>query len=270
MKKEPMRHPIPTRNVTGWFLIVVIFLGFRIIWRAITTLCVIFTDISYSFKMDFKVIDKETWSRKPYFDHYFSKVRCTYSMTVNLDITGIFKLKKSLNVKLYPLLVYALAKAVNSHEEFRTELRGDGVIGVWDVLHPCYTVFHKETETFSNIWTEWDDDLSVFLSRFNVDMDSYGNVLEIDGKPGVPPNVFPVSVLPWASFTGFNLNIYTEGDYLLPIFTYGKYFSEGERCMIPLSVQVHHAVCDGFHVCRLVNDIQRILDAVDQKSIGLN
>ena len=43
--------------------------------------------------MAFKIIDRENWSRKEYFEHYFSNVPCTYSMTTKLDITKIIKSK---------------------------------------------------------------------------------------------------------------------------------------------------------------------------------
>ena len=29
---------------------------------------------------------------------------------------------------------------------------------------------------------------------------------------------------------------------------------------IPLSIQVHHAVCDGFHVCRFLDELQDLLN----------
>lgn len=206
----------------------------------------------------FKLIDKDSWKRKPYFDHYFSQIRCTYSITVNVDITGVMAFKNRYGTKLYPLLIYALAKAVNNHEEFRTAINDKGELGIWDTLFPCYTVFHKENETFSNIWTEWDDDLAVFLSNYERDQEMFGHNCMMDAKPGVPENTFPVSSLPWTAFTGFNLNIFADGSYLLPIFTYGKYFKQESRCLIPLSIQVHHAVCDGFHVSRLISEIQQI------------
>ncbi len=41
-------------------------------------------------------------------------------------------------------------------------------------------------------------------------------------KENIPPNVFPISSIPWTSFTGFNIN--NDADYLLPIITCGKYF----------------------------------------------
>lgn len=205
----------------------------------------------------FKPIDTSSWERKPYFDHYFSQIRCTYSITVNIDITNVLSFKDRNKVKLYPLLIYVISKAVNKYEEFRTAINDRGEIGVWETLSPCYTVFHKDSESFSNIWTEWNDDLNLFLSNFEQDSKRFGQIDRIDAKPNTPANVFPISSLPWTTFTGFNLNIFTDGTYLLPIFTYGKYFKDGNRYLIPLSIQVHHAVCDGFHVSRLINEIQQ-------------
>lgn len=205
----------------------------------------------------FKPIDTNSWKRKPYFDHYFNQIRCTYSITVNIDITNVLSFKDRNKVKLYPLLIYVISKAVNKYEEFRTAINDRGEIGVWETLSPCYTVFHKDSESFSNIWTEWNDDLNLFLSNFEQDSKRFGQIDRIDAKPNTPANVFPISSLPWTTFTGFNLNISADGTYLLPIFTYGKYFKDGNRYLIPLSIQVHHAVCDGFHVSRLINEIQQ-------------
>ena len=205
----------------------------------------------------FKPIDTSSWKRKPYFDHYFSQIRCSYSITVNIDITNVLSFKDRNKIKLYPLLIYVISKAVNKYEEFRTAINDRGEVGIWETLSPCYTVFHKDSESFSNIWTEWNDDLNLFLSNFEQDSKRFGQIDRIDAKPNTPANVFPISSLPWTTFTGFNLNIFADGTYLLPIFTYGKYFKNGNRYLIPLSIQVHHAVCDGFHVSRLINEIQQ-------------
>ncbi|MCK6023748.1 chloramphenicol acetyltransferase, partial [Klebsiella pneumoniae] len=34
----------------------------------------------------------------------------------------------------------------------------DGELVIWDSVHPCYTVFHEQTETFSSLWSEYHDD----------------------------------------------------------------------------------------------------------------
>ena len=206
--------------------------------------------------MNFKKVDIENWRRKEYFKHYLENLPCTYSMTVKLDITKLKNSKK----KLYPALLHSVSTVVNQHEEFRTAIDEKGEVGIFSEMMPCYTVFHKDTETFSNIWTEYSSDYDEFLDRYERDMESYGEQEGMMAKPNPPANTFPVSMIPWLSFEGFNLNLQRGYRYLLPIFTFGKYYEENGKFYIPLSIQVHHAVCDGFHTCRFVNELQEVID----------
>ena len=206
--------------------------------------------------MTFKKIDKENWGRKEYFEHYFSDVPCTYSITVKLDITRIKEKKQ----KLYPTMLYYLATVINRHAEFRTAINEDGELGIYSEMIPCYTVFHKDTETFSDLWTEYKANLDDFCAAYEEDMLKYGKQPGIIGKPNTPSNSFTVSMLPWATFEGFNLNLQKGYNYLIPIFTIGKYYQENERIIIPIAIQVHHAVCDGFHVCRFISELQELIN----------
>ncbi|MCB2291907.1 type A chloramphenicol O-acetyltransferase [Clostridium sp. CS001] len=205
--------------------------------------------------MNFKLIEKEKWQRKEIFEHYFSTVPCTYSMTVKLDITKI----KEANQKLYPKMLYLLSKVINNHSEFRTALNNNGKLGVFDELSPCYTVFHKDTETFSNIWTEYFADYETFYGEYQKDIKEFGSMKRMEAKPNTPNNTFSVSMIPWETFEGFNLNLQKGYDYLLPIFTIGKYYKENDKYILPLAIQVHHSVCDGFHVCRFINELKTLI-----------
>ncbi|WP_308698632.1 type A chloramphenicol O-acetyltransferase [uncultured Thomasclavelia sp.] len=207
--------------------------------------------------MAFKIIDRENWSRKEYFEHYFSNVPCTYSMTTKLDITKIIESKK----KLYPAMLYYLTTIVNRHVEFRIAFNKDNELGVYDEMLPCYTIFHKDTETFSNLWTVYCKDYEEFYKMYENDLRQYGNQKGMFGEPDVPDNCFTVSMIPWVSFEGFNLNLQKGYDYLLPIFTMGKYYEENGRILLPLAIQVHHAVCDGFHLCRFINELQELINS---------
>lgn len=209
--------------------------------------------------MDFQLIEQEAWKRKEYFDHYFKLVPCTYSMTVKLDITAL----KTAQKKLYPTLLYGLATIVNRHEEFRTAMNENGQVGVFSEMMPCYTIFHKDTQTFSNLWTTYTADYTEFCAQYQEDMERYGNTEGMMAKPNPPENTFPVSMIPWTTFEGFNLNLKNGYDYLLPIFTFGKYQQDNGKYYIPLSVQVHHAVCDGFHTSRFINELQELIDTLD-------
>lgn len=163
--------------------------------------------------MKFEVIDRQSWSRKEYFEHYYSSVPCTYSMNVRLDITEIVESRH----RLYPAMLYAISVIVNRHSEFRTSVNEKGEVGVFSEMIPCYTVFHKKNETFSNIWTEYHPHFSKFLDAYQKDMEKYGSILQMEAKPNTPINTFPVSMIPWTTFEGFNLNLQKGYEYLLPI-----------------------------------------------------
>lgn len=206
--------------------------------------------------MKFEIINDNSWERKEYFEHYFSNIPCTYSMTVKLDITKIIEKQ----IKLYPTMLYYLTTVVNNHSEFRTDFNKNNEIGIYSELIPCYTVFHKDTETFSNIWTTYTPDLESFYVAYENDLKEFGNNKGMIGKPNMPDNCFTVSMIPWATFEGFNLNLKNGYTYLRPIFTMGKYYKENGKVILPLSVQVHHAVCDSFHLCRFINELQELIN----------
>lgn len=205
--------------------------------------------------MAFEKIDRDSWARREYFEHYISAVPCTYSMTVSLDITAL----RERRVKLYPAMLYSLTTVVNRHPEFRTAFNERHELGIYSEMTPCYTVFHRDTETFSTLWTAYTPNFEEFCTAYENDVLRYGNESGLTAKPGVPGNGFDVSMIPWAAFEGFHLNLQKGYDHLKPIFTMGKYHREAGRVRLPLAVQVHHAVCDGFHVCRFVNELQELI-----------
>ena len=67
-------------------------------------------------------------------------------------------------------------------------------------------------------------------------------------SPARPGNTFDVSMLPWTDFSGFNIKLYDPRMYMLPIFTLGQASRQEGKVTIPLAIQIHHAVCDGYHI----------------------
>ena len=115
--------------------------------------------------MKFEKIDLKTWKRREYFERYVSEIPCTYSMTVKLDITRIRKK----NLRLYPTMLYCITKVVNRHPEFRTAYNPQGELGIYGQMNPSYTVFHKESESFSLLWTAFSDNYADFCAAYEKD-----------------------------------------------------------------------------------------------------
>lgn len=211
--------------------------------------------------MNFNVIDIEQWTRKPYFEHYTTVNKCTYSMTVDIDVTQLLQSLKARGLKLYPAFIYMVTCVVNDRVEFRTSYTSKQQLGYWDSMTPSYTYFHHDDQTFSSLWTEFSSDFYRFNDRYDQDMERYRHVKGIFVKEDPPPNTFPISMIPWASFSGFNLNITSESDYLLPIITGGQYAKQGDRMLLPVALQVHHAVCDGYHASLFFQQLQNLADS---------
>lgn len=201
--------------------------------------------------MSFHLIDMDHWPRKEFYLHYMNEVVCSYSINVELDITALC------GEKLYPAMIWLLTSTVNQFQEFRTCLTDDGP-GYFDVMNPSYTVFNDTGKNFSCIWTEFTEDYTTFYKQYQEDVERYSCSTQFAPKPGMPKNCFDISMLPWLTFTGFNINVFgsDSGKHLLPIFTMGKWIERDNKRILPLAIQVHHAVCDGYHVAMFFKELQ--------------
>ncbi|MFD0707573.1 type A chloramphenicol O-acetyltransferase [Photorhabdus akhurstii] len=207
--------------------------------------------------MNYSKIEIDRWDRKEHFLHYRNVVQCGFSLTTKIDITHLLSSLVEKRYKFYPTMIYLISKVVNSYSEFRMSIKDEELI-VWDDVNPAYTIFHKETETFSSIWTEFNSDLEEFMKSYSADYETYKDNLCFFSKPELPANHFHISSVPWVSFDGFNLNVANFTDYFPPIFTMGKFYQDGNQTRLPLAIQVHHAACDGFHVGRVINKLQEL------------
>ena len=203
--------------------------------------------------MEIRLIDLENCERREYYEHFIKNVVCSYSVTVNIDISNLK------GHSLYPAMIWLLTKTVNDMPEFRTCLTEEGP-GIYDSMHPMYTVFNKEKKNFSGIWSYFSEDYSEFLENYQADVQKYSTSTRYAPKEGTPANSFNISMVPWLEFTAMNFNVYDEGKFLLPIFTMGKFFERDGKRYLPLAIQVHHAVCDGYHIGLFVEKLNEYID----------
>ena len=142
--------------------------------------------------MTFIPIDRSRWDREEYFSYFSQEVPCLYSMTLNLDVTPVMKRKE----RPYPAMLYFLSVVENRHKRSRISFNEKGELGYYDVVHPSYTIFHKDDHTFSSLWTEYSENYDDFLASYEADEARYGKVKGLFGKPDRPANLFPVAVIP--------------------------------------------------------------------------
>src|SRR5690606_12832467 len=166
--------------------------------------------------MNFNKIDVDNWKRKEIFNHFLDQ-RTTFSITTEIDISALYQNIKQQTYKFYPVFIFLVTSVINSNTAFRTGYNSEGNLGYWDKLEPLYTVFDSVSESFSGIWTTGKNDFKEFYDSYLSDIECYSGSGKLFLKTPIPENTFSISMIPWTSFTGFNLNINNNSDYLLPI-----------------------------------------------------
>lgn len=209
----------------------------------------------------FTPIEMEKWERREVF-RYFSQMAPTgYSLTVEVDITQLRQHLREREIRFYPAYLWLVTHALNEQKEFRTTVQGE-TVGWYNTLTPLYAVFHEDTNTFSLMWTEYDDEFEVFYHDFLRDEAAYGGnhgLLAIPGPP--PPNAYTVSCVPWVAFRHYAAHSYGMAKpYYFPSMEVGKHCEKKERLLLPFSITRHHAVADGWHIQRFLESLQKGID----------
>ncbi|SFR71183.1 chloramphenicol O-acetyltransferase type A [Agromyces sp. CF514] len=204
-------------------------------------------------------VDLETWPRRETFEYYRHQVPCTYAITVELDVTAFVAALRQSTKKTYPAQIWAIANIVNRHPEFRMTLTDEGAPAVWPVVHPAFTVFQPERETFAAVSVAYDADFAAFHAAAVEALASASHATGMFPQGELRADAFDISSLPWTSFTGFTLNIDGGSNHFAPIFTLGRYVERDGRTLLPLALQIHHASADGFHTSRLLRELEELL-----------
>lgn len=206
--------------------------------------------------MKLNILNMETWNRAEHYRHFIDKVRCVISLTADIDVTTLAKAMKEQDRRFYPTFIYIISHVVNNRDEFKMGYDLEGNVGIWDVVHPSYIIFHEDDESTTRIYTPWTKDYETFYKASCADLDRYENTKGFSIE-NVPPNIFDVSCLPWIHYKSLDLHVFDSGTYLAPVITWGKYEDDGSgKIRLPLSMQIHHAAADGFHVSRFFSEVQ--------------
>lgn len=147
----------------------------------------------------------------------------------------------------------------------------DGVLGYWETFTPAYPQFHEDDKTTSLLWTEYDNCFQSFYHAYIDDTQAYGGDHGILTAKGVPlQNSYMISCIPWFSFNSFSLHNHGIKDYYVPSFEAGGFVENDGKTQMPLSVTVHHATTDGYHLKMFFEELQKTMNQPEEWSSPAN
>lgn len=200
-----------------------------------------------------KIIDLENWERKEHY-HFFKGMDYPhFNICANLDITRFYEDIKEKNLPFFISFLYAATRAANRIPEFRRRIRGYQVVE-HAMVHPSFTAM-TEKGVFSFCTVDFIENFLQFKTSTTSAIETakvHGN---LEDEPGRDDLLY-ISCIPWISFTGITHPIHLNPVDSIPRITWGKYFEENGKIKIPLSVQAHHGLMDGFHVGQYFNEME--------------
>ncbi len=208
--------------------------------------------------MAFHLLDMEQWERRTHYAAYTTFLPVNWNLTAQIDITCLHKMVRARHLRFYPVMLYLATTAVNRIRAFRMAYDAEGRLGFYDSMHPGYTIFHPDDQTFSDIWSTYDADFAQFYQTVVQDMAEWKDAKGYQTKPQRPANCVPMSMVPWVAFQSCSFDIPFQSRMLQPVITFGKYVTQAETTMIPVAVFANHAVADGWHGAQLFEELQTL------------
>ncbi len=204
-----------------------------------------------------KYLDLASWSRRELFEFFIGYTNPYFNVCTIVDVTKLVALvRERPGVKISLAIHYFALRIANEIEPFRYRLKDEKVF-VYDVVNGGTTVL-LPNESFTYAYFDYQRDFEKFMTDMGKAVDE---VRTGTGalKPTMRDDVIYHTTLPWISFTSFaHARTKGRGDSI-PRIVFGKFAKENERMMMPISVEVHHALMDGLHVGRYLSRLEEAL-----------
>lgn len=204
-------------------------------------------------------IDIENWPRRTTYEFFKDYEDPFFNFTANLDVTELYRFCKRHGLAYSLAALHCCQAAANEIREFRIRRLGDRLVE-YEQVEITQTILNDD-ETFSFSYYEMRDDIFEFERLARIARDHYRKLKTFDVETHRLDLIY-YSVIPWVSFTSFKHASRLDRRQTVPRIVFGKTFDLVDRKHMPLSVEANHTIMDGFHVGKLFNRFQEIIDGL--------
>jgi len=205
-----------------------------------------------------QIVDLETWERTDHYQFFKRMDYPHYNVCMNIEITNFLRMLESQRLPFYYAMIYAATLAINNTEAFRYRIRGEQVV-LHQEVHPSFTDMSVGSDLFKFVTVNMENSLQKFV-RIAADnaKRQKEHFVQADGEER--DDLIYITCVPWVSFTSLSHTISFKKDDSVPRLAWGKYFRDGEKMLLPFSVQAHHSFVDGIHIGRYIDSLQHYLN----------
>lgn len=206
-----------------------------------------------------QIIDINSWKRKEHYQFFKDFQEPFFGITANVDCTKAYNYAKDNELSFFLYYMYQSMATVNAIEEFRYRIE-DGKVVCYDKIH-CSTTALNANDLFAFAFMPYTDKFENFYAQAQEEVAKIKRIttMNVDENSG-RLDVIHYSTVPWISFTALTHERNFAIVDSIPKITFGKYFKEGDKLLLPVSINVHHGLMDGYHVGQYFKLFQELLD----------
>ncbi len=209
----------------------------------------------------YKTVDIKKWSRYHQYTFFKSYDLPFFNICTELDVTDVVLRCKKHDYSFFISSLYASLYTANDIPEFKYRIKQQEVIE-YENIHAGSTVLNEDN-TFSFCYFDYCAQFKDFNNnaKHQMSLSRSGNLALEVKKEAL--DLIHYSSIPWISFSSFSHARKLDKDDSIPKIVFGKYHEKSGRFFMPLSVEVHHALMDGYHVGQYFSRLQEILMTSD-------
>lgn len=204
-----------------------------------------------------KELDIDRWERKDHYNFFKNFEEPFFGVTVDIDCTSAYKHCKENGFSFFLYYLHKSLLAANEIEPFKYRIIDEKVM-VFDIVNASATI-NRPNGTFGFSYMDYLEEFLAFEESAKKEIDriqnSSGLVPAVSGE-----NVIHYSSIPWIKFTSIaHARSFSFKDSC-PKISFGKMTDNNGKKEMPVSIHVHHALMDGFHVGKYIEKFQILMN----------
>ena len=207
-------------------------------------------------------IDLDQWPRKEIFTFFSRMSYPFYSVSFQVDVTGVYDYVKPRGLSFYLALCWLVCQALNRVENFRYSI-DQGEVWLLDGRKPSFTDIRKGEELFYIVTAELLPELDDFCRAARAQ--SGAQRCFIDDTRETQDLVY-LSCVPTVDMTAITGERDFDPDDTIPRVTWGKYIDKDGRKTLNMTLEVNHRTIDGYHIGRFAAELDGLITGLAGKN----
>lgn len=200
-------------------------------------------------------IDMNSYARREHFQYFKNMAYPYVGVTVNVDITEFLDRVKEKNQPFFLTFLYYIANAANAVPELRQRIQEDEIVE-YSWCKTSHTVaLENGTYSYCSIDSRMPLDKFLPYAKEKQEESRREGTIE-DGEESL--SLLFISTTPWFSYTSLIQPVPAPADSN-PRITWGKYFEQNGKVLVPVSILCHHALVDGLHIAKFYEKLKQFL-----------